>query len=210
MLVHVEDLAALIEKLGLGSVHLVANSYGGYICLHFALRYPELVRSMALAEPPVQPLLARLPGGAGMLAKVSEVAWVPSAEAFEAGDIEEGVRRFLGGAVGKGTFEAMPERTRQAIMKDAPELGVSMRANYPDFMPDFTCEDASKVEAPTLLLRGELSPRMYYLINDELARCLPHAEQALIHGAAHVLHAQNAEEHDRVVLAFLENVKRKT
>ncbi len=148
---HVDDLAALIATLGLGGAHLVANSYGGYICLIFALRYPKLVRSLALAEPPVQPLLATLPGGAEMLERVSQAAWIPSAEAFEAGDIEEGVRRFLAGAVGKGTFEAMPERTRNAIMKDAPELGVSMRADHAAFMPDFTCEDATRIEAPTLL-----------------------------------------------------------
>jgi hypothetical protein len=45
---------------------------------------------------------------------------------------------------------------------------------------------------------------MYYLINDELARCLPYAEQALIEDAAHVLNTHNAEKHDRVVLDFLE------
>jgi pimeloyl-ACP methyl ester carboxylesterase len=203
MMVHVDDLAGLITKLGLGSAHLVANSYGGYICLEVALRYPELVRSLALAEPPVQPLLARLPGGAEMLDRVQREAFTPSAQAFEAGDLEGGVRSFLDGAVGKGIFDAMPERTRQAMMKDAPELGVSMRAGHAAFMPDFTCEDAARIKAPTLLMRGELSPRMYYLVNDELARCMPHAEQALIHGAAHVLHAQNPEEHDRVVLDFL-------
>jgi len=204
MMTHVDDLAELITKLDLGSAHMVANSYGGYICLELALRYPEMVRSLALAEPPVQPLLARLPGGAKILDKISREAFTPSAQAFEAGDLEGGMRGFLDGAVGKGIFDSMPERTRQAMMKDAPELSASMRAYYPAFMPDFTCEDAAKIKAPTLLMRGELSPRMYYMINDELARCLPHAEQALIHGAAHVLHAQDPEEHDGIVLDFLE------
>jgi pimeloyl-ACP methyl ester carboxylesterase len=204
MMVHVDDLAGLITRLELGSAHLVANSYGGYICLNVALHYPRLVRSLALAEPPVQPLLARLPGGTEMLDKVSRAAWIPSAKAFEAGDLEEGVRRFLNGAVGNGIFDAMPERTRHAMMKDAPELSVSMRADHASFMPDFTCRDARRIQAPTLLMRGELSPHMYYLINDELERCLPHAEQAFIHSASHVLHAQNPEEHDRIVLDFLE------
>src|SRR5436309_3033333 len=67
MMTHVDDLAALIRGLGLESAHLVANSYGGYVCLNVAVRYPELVRTLALAEPPVQPLLATLPGGAEML-----------------------------------------------------------------------------------------------------------------------------------------------
>jgi pimeloyl-ACP methyl ester carboxylesterase len=200
---HVEDLAALIDKLGLDSAHLVANSYGGYVCLNVAVRHPEKVRSLALAEPPVQPLLAILPGGADMLEQVRQNAWVRSREAFEVGDLQEGVKYFLDGAVGAGTLDTMPERTRNAMMKNAPEMSAATLADYATFMPSFTCADARRIKAPTLLMRGGLSPRMYYLINDELARCIPNAEQALIPNAAHVLHAQNPADHDRTVLAFL-------
>src|SRR5438270_13763304 len=45
-----EDLAALIERLKLGPVHLVGHSYGGYAALFVATRHPELVRSLVLAE----------------------------------------------------------------------------------------------------------------------------------------------------------------
>lgn len=105
MMVHVEDLAELITKLGLGSAHLVANSYGGYICLELALRYPEMVRSLALAEPPVQPLLARLPGGAGILDKISREAFTPSAQAFETGDLEGGDEGLPGRGGGQGHIQ---------------------------------------------------------------------------------------------------------
>ena len=203
---HMDDLAALIDALDLGSVHLVANSYGGYVCLHATLRYPEKVRSLVLAEPPVQPLLERLPGGAEMLERIRSSYWVPSREAFERGDMEEGVRRFLDGAVGPGIFDAMPERARHALTKNATEMAVATRAPFGEFMPDFTCEDARHLQVPVLLLRGEHSHPMYYLINDELARCLPCAEQALIEDAAHVLNTHNAEKHDRVVLDFLSRV----
>jgi pimeloyl-ACP methyl ester carboxylesterase len=203
---HVDDLAALIDMLDLGPVHLVANSYGGYICLHFTVQYPEKVRSLALAEPPVQPMLMRLPGGREMLERVRASYWGPSGEAFERGDVEEGVRRFLDGAVGPGLFDAMPERQRHALMKNASEMAVATRAPFTAFMPDFTCEDARRIHVPVLLLRGEHSHKMYYLINDELARCLPYAEQALIEDAAHVLNTHNAEKHDAVVLDFLSRV----
>jgi non-heme chloroperoxidase len=203
MMQHVEDMAALIDKLGLGRAHLVANSYGGYICLNTALRHPVAVQAMALAEPPVQPLLRRLPGGGEMLDTVQATAWERSREAFERGDLEEGVKRFLDGAVGEGAFEAMHQKVRGAMMKNAPEMSAATLAEHHIFMPDFTCEDAHKIEAPTLLLRGANSPRMYFLINDELARCLPHAEQALIPNAAHALHSHNPQEHDRLVLEFL-------
>jgi pimeloyl-ACP methyl ester carboxylesterase len=145
-----------------------------------------------------------------MLEEVRGRAWVASGEAFSRGELEEGVRKFLDGAVGEGTFDAMPHRVREAMMKNAPEMSAATLAEYSVFMPDFTCEDAKRIEAPTLLLRGGDSPRMYYLINDELARCIRHTEQALIPDAAHVLHSHNPQEHNRVVLEFLARHSRRS
>lgn len=41
------DAAALIEALGIGPVHAVGNSMGGFITLRLAARHPELVRTVA-------------------------------------------------------------------------------------------------------------------------------------------------------------------
>jgi pimeloyl-ACP methyl ester carboxylesterase len=203
MMRHVDDLAALIQKLELGRVHIVANSYGGYISLHTALKYPQLVRTLALAEPPVHPLLQRLPGGEALLQEFMRDAWLPAGRAFAEGDMDGGVRLFIEGAVGEGEFDKLPPRVREAMMKNAPELAAATTTEFSVHMPDLPCEDAARIEAPTLLMRGSLSPRMYSLINDELARCLPHAEQAIIPNAAHVLHSHNPEAHNAVVLDFL-------
>jgi pimeloyl-ACP methyl ester carboxylesterase len=89
------------------------------------------------------------------------------------------------------------------MMKNGPEMAVAAQTELRVQMLDFSCEHASRIQAPALLLRGELSPKKYYLINDELARCIPHAEQATIPNAAHVLHNHNPEAHDRVVLDFI-------
>src|SRR5262249_49938304 len=45
-----DDLAALIDQLELGPVHIVAHSYGAYASLFVAVQHPELVQSMILAE----------------------------------------------------------------------------------------------------------------------------------------------------------------
>ncbi len=39
--VDAEDLAALIMRLKLGPVHVVAHSYGGYAALFLAARHPD-------------------------------------------------------------------------------------------------------------------------------------------------------------------------
>jgi 3-oxoadipate enol-lactonase len=43
-----EDGAALIQALGIGPVHAVGNSLGGFVTLRLAARHPELVRSVAV------------------------------------------------------------------------------------------------------------------------------------------------------------------
>ena len=203
MMIHVEDLRAFIQALGLGKTHIVANSYGAYISLWLAIKYPKVVRSLALAEPPVQPMLLRLPQGDELLEEFRGRAWRPAERAFASGDMEGGVRAFIEGAVGFGEYEKLPPRVRAAMMPNAPEMKVGTETSFEEHMPDLTCEDASKIKAPTLLMRGANSPRMYTLINNELARCIPHAEQVIIPYASHVLHNHNPEEHNRVVLEWL-------
>ena len=46
----VDDLAALIEHLRLDDVRLVAQSMGGWTCLEYALRQPERVRALVMAD----------------------------------------------------------------------------------------------------------------------------------------------------------------
>ena len=50
---HADDIAAFIEALDLGPVHLVGWSYGGNIAVAVALAHPEVVRSLILFEPAI-------------------------------------------------------------------------------------------------------------------------------------------------------------
>ena len=203
LLEHVEDLAAFAAALHLPPAHIIGNSYGAYVSLVLAVEHPKLVRTLVLAEPPVHPLLPRLPGGSALFEEFMSRAWRPAGEAFARGDMEGGVRLFIEGAVGTGEYGKLPEGVRNAMMKNAPEMAVSTRTEFSMHMPDLTCEEVAEVRAPTLLLHGANSPRKYFLINDELARCIPDAEQAEIPDAAHVLHNHNPEAHNRIVLDFL-------
>lgn len=46
----VDDLAALVDHLGLSEVSLVGQSMGGYSCLPYALRSPKRVRALVMAS----------------------------------------------------------------------------------------------------------------------------------------------------------------
>lgn len=45
---HVPDLVALLDSLGLDSVHLMGASFGGEVSVHFASRRPDRVKTLSL------------------------------------------------------------------------------------------------------------------------------------------------------------------
>jgi 3-oxoadipate enol-lactonase len=47
---HVEDLKALFDKLGLEKVHMLGVSYGGKVAMLFALKYQEMLQSLVLCN----------------------------------------------------------------------------------------------------------------------------------------------------------------
>ncbi len=197
--VHRDDLAALIKTLGLSPAHVVGSSYGAYVSLLLAAKYPELVRSLVLGEPPALTLLGNEPGGA--LDKQLQVIAL-SRRAFEDGDSEKAIRIFIDSVIGSGAFDRLPAPARQMMLDNAPEMRLEVRTPPEQYFP-FSCDVAQTIRTPSLLLTGEVSPKMFSLVTDELERCLPNRERAMIPQASHGMHNMNPSAYSETVLAFL-------
>ncbi len=199
-LVHTQDLAALIQKLGLAPAHLVGSSYGADIALLLAHQQPELVRALVLGEPGVVALLRQASPETFPATVSAPDTWEAAGRAVRSGDGEAGMRMFIDGVLGKGTFAQFSDMTRQRAMDNVqlltlPEAGL--------FSP-LTCEQAGTIQAPALLLTGEWSPKPYALAADALERCLSAVQRASIPRAAHpLLHGMNPQAYNETVLAFL-------
>ncbi len=200
---HVADLAALIETLDLAPAQIVGSSYGAMTSLTLAVRRPELVRSLVLGEPPLLFWLPRLPGGSELLESFLTNGFGPAREALARGEGEAGVRLFINGVLGPGMFDRLPEPSREMMASNAPAMRLETATPLDECLSDVTPEDVEQVATPTLLLVGEISPSMFPLITDELARRLPNAERATIPGASHGMHSQNPTAYNEVVSAFL-------
>jgi len=72
-----------------------------------------------------------------------------------------------------------------------------------NLFPPFSCEDARDVSVPTLLIGGELSPKMFVLIHDIIEPCLLNKERAIVPEASHGLEFENPQAFNEIVLAFL-------
>jgi pimeloyl-ACP methyl ester carboxylesterase len=192
-----EDLAGLIRSLKLGPVHVIGHSRGSNLAMLFTRKHPELVRSMILGEGP-----ARRPAGedpariaASRLPHVAEAR-----KAYERGDIEGAIRIFAEGVLGT---EHLPERpsVREIPLANAWQLRT---LGVPDSsVPPFTCEDARRIQAPTLFLRGELSRAGARANAETWQKCRPGAEHAVLQEASHGLQMQNPAGFNEIVLKFL-------
>ncbi len=198
---HAEDLAALLAGLAGVPAHLVCSSFGGYVALCLAVRHPALVRSLVLAEPPLMPWLLNTAGGRRLADAFLADGWLPARAAFRQGAPEQGVAKFLNAVMGRDAFTRLSPSTRQGLMDNAPAMQVETESS--DYFTPFTCEEAGTIGRPALLLEGELSPPLFHLIVDELARCLPDTSRVLIAGVSHAIHLGNPEAYNAHVLRFL-------
>ncbi|MGH2451426.1 MAG: alpha/beta fold hydrolase [Candidatus Limnocylindria bacterium] len=213
---HVEDLAEFITRIGAAPANVVGNSWGAYTSLVLARRYPALVRSLVVEEPPVIPLFfkkgaptpgellrafARRPRTAAALMRVGITTIGPVTKLFKEGEDERAMIRFVHGVVGREAYESLPEERRQQMRANLSELAAEFRIN--GGFASFTDNDARAIRVPTLALTGAKSPAMFVRLSERLLELLPDARHIVIPAASHVMHEQNAPATNAAILAFL-------
>lgn len=149
---HADDLYRLITALRLGRVHLVAHSSGAFAALFFAAQHPELVRSLAVNEPPAGSLLAGTPDGPEVIGAFN-LRLAPSRAAFKNGDLVAGVRLFTDAVSGEGAFETRDQGNREMLLDNAIAHQADAVSSRP--RPVFTCDMARRITAPTLISNGD-------------------------------------------------------
>jgi pimeloyl-ACP methyl ester carboxylesterase len=125
-----DDLAGLIEKLQLGKVHVIGHSYGAFTALFLAVKHPELVRTLVLAEPPAVSLLTYLPAdqsavGRATLADIQERMVKPMKTAFQKGDRAAGLGAFMDFVLDDPhAWDNMPDAARLDTLNHAHEWDI--------------------------------------------------------------------------------------
>ncbi len=213
---HVDDLIALLEELDAAPAHLVGHSWGGFICLLLAIRRPDLIRSLALLEPPVLSLylstpprpgevvrlLARRPRTGLAILRFGARAVAPATRQFRRGHDEEALRRFANGVLGDGAWEHLPpDRRRQALDNVSSLRAQFLGAGFPPLAD----EEVRGVTVPTLLLCGERSPLGLRRLSDRLHELLPRSERVEIPSASHRMQEENPIATNEAIGAFLDS-----
>jgi pimeloyl-ACP methyl ester carboxylesterase len=133
------------------------------MALVLAVKHPELVRTLTLAEPPVVFAGDRPEDAKGRLIKQARAA-------FEKGDPEAAVRAIIDSSR-DGTYDRIPEPVRRRLLCNARELEALVTSDQ--MYPGVDRDAVRKVEVPTLLLSGEKTPASLKSVDAEPERLLP-------------------------------------
>lgn len=201
---HVHDIAEFIRALQVGPVYLLGHSRGGNVAFLVAHGFPDLVRSLILADPAIEldephggPGASDIPQGPGLAGDGRSRA----VEMIRNGDIDGGLEMFIDAVSGVGVWQKINSRRKQAARDNARTL-VAQMADRPVQVSD---DMLSAVKVPTLLMGGEKSPAAYSEIIETLARRMPNALRHTVQGSSHSMNAENPPAFNAAVLAFAAN-----
>jgi proline iminopeptidase len=150
-----DDLEALRRHLGLGKVGLIGSSYGGFLALTYALRYPDSVAILyALGTSPskrfwdaAQPIL--------------EERGTPEQKAIAASLVDGGIStlsayRHWWQTMFPLYFHEYDEEVGSEIVQRIVGNAATAREMFTNDMPAYDVEDRLReIEAPTLVLVGK-------------------------------------------------------
>lgn len=191
MELHADDLAALLRALGIAEAHIAGTSYGAEISMVFALKYPQMTRSLIVTSAVSH--LDRLLEGmldiwlAATRARDPDLLFkvvypLTFSEAWIAGNQE--------------TLDLARERYRHLDMDAFLELLLS-------FQQLNVTAGLKGIGAPTLVVVGEddlLKPRKY---SEIIAAEIPGAELAVIPRAGHAAMWEQPGVFNSLILGFL-------
>ena len=192
---HADDLAALLQVLGVETAHIGGISYGAEVSMVFALRYPERTRSLILssAVSQVDPLLRGIMDG-----------WISAVRAKDPDMLFEVTlpvnfsERWI--AANPAALQAARQRYRNLDMDAFLELLLSFsQLDIPADLP--------RTSAPALVMVGEediLKPRKYAEI---IAAQIPNSEFVVIPHAGHAVLWEQAPVFNSLTLGFVAKQK---
>ena len=210
---HARTVAALVECLGAGPVHLVGNSLGGTVSLVVAATRPDLVRTLTLVSPALPVLRPRL---SNMHLPALAVPWAGQQLARRLGrfPVEQRVRATLALCYAdpsrvppERVEEAMAEAARRARLDhDADAMLMTLRSLMSAYLRPRSWplwRLAAHVRVPTLLVYGLDDRLVDPRTAARAARTFPDARLVMIPDSGHVSQMEHPEEVARAVRRFL-------
>lgn len=192
-----DDLAGLMEKLGVEQAAIAGWSLGGIVAMEFALRHPRRVSQLILIGS-ASPLPTSAPTDRSGFETRRKLA--------EAGaSIEEIVEKtfeFSKSAYSPHVVRNKPaavEKLRQTLLRNDPRSYADViRATRSDYGPQL-----SEIGHPTLIIVGEDDSRTPVEMSAGLNKAIPNSYMKIMKNCGHFYGFEQPEETCRIMLNFL-------
>jgi 3-oxoadipate enol-lactonase len=191
-----QDVAALLDQLGIARAVIGGLSMGGYVTLAFYKQFPSRVRALVLADTRAQ---ADTEEG-----KQGRVQQAEKALAEGMASIADGMLPKL---LTPETVSKRPElvkRVRDMMLRTKPEgaagalLGMKEREDLTVLLPEISC--------PTLILVGAEDPITPVADSEKMHREIAGSRLVVIENAAHVSNLERTEQFNEELIGFLRSV----
>jgi 3-oxoadipate enol-lactonase len=189
-----DDAISVLDAAGVESAHVVGASMGGVIAQILGVAYPDRVRSLTLACTACR----HAPWRRELLEE-----WIVTAETEGMREFAQRNMRWLIGSRSLRRFwPALGVLGPLAVTAPPHAFAAQVRAIL-DMDDRFRFELAS-VDVPTLVIVGSQDILTPLADSEEIAELIPHAELAVVRGAAHGVMVEYARAFNRTLLDFLD------
>ncbi|HMU60372.1 MAG TPA: alpha/beta fold hydrolase [Gemmatimonadales bacterium] len=195
MATYADDLAALLDAVGVDDVVLVALSMGGYVAFEFLRRHRPRVRALVLADTRAQADSAE-----GRRAR--ETAMADAREGGAALIAEQMLPKLLA----NGAPEPLREAVR-AMMAATPVPGLIGALAAMRDRPDATDLLPTLQGLPTLVTVGSEDVITPPPMSETMAKAIPGAKLAVIEGAGHLAPLEQPEAFNRHLQLLLQQLE---
>jgi len=195
---HHHDLYGLLKHLGIARTHLLGCSMGGSACLDFALAYPDMVDRLILvgSAPSGYQTKRPLPAQLAAVDAALERGDFATAAELETQIWVDGIGR-TPEQVAPAIRDLVRAMNMIALQNEVLDLGQPQPLDPP------AAQRLAEVQAPTLLLIGDLDqPRTLDAI-EFMAERLPNARKVVMSGTAHLPNLEQPEQFNALVLDYL-------
>ncbi|MEU8685737.1 alpha/beta hydrolase [Streptomyces sp. NPDC048611] len=205
----VADVEALRAHLGLDRVDLLAHSAAGDLALLYAARHPRRLRTLTLITARARALGIDFTEEHRREAAALRAAepWFDAAyDAYErvragtAADADwDAIAPFF-----YGRWDAAAQAHAATEVAQTHEEAAERYASAGAFAPDAARAGLAGLDAPVLLLAGELDSGPLPRVAEDIAKLLPRAELVVQPGAGHYPWLDDPQRFTRTVATFLE------
>ena len=193
-----DDVAALLDGLGLDKVVLGGLSMGGYVAMAFVRRHPQRLRGLVLADTRAS---ADAEEGRANRLRIADVLDDTATTQVLVDDVLPA----LTGETTQATRAMVQGRVR-ALVEGAPPAAAAWAERAMAARPD-SFDTLRAVDVPTLVVVGDEDTLTPPADSEAMVEALPDAKLVVVPGSGHLTAVEAPAEFDVAVRSYLDSVR---